>query len=144
MLPILNPVTILIREADRPAIRWITDHVQADETILINPFLWGYGIYAGQDGGYWITPLAGRKTMPPPILYAYGSPQEVKRVAETSKQVIEQAGDPQELSALLEEQHIRYVYIGRRGGVLSAKRLRESGLFKTVYSQAGVWLFEVK
>jgi hypothetical protein len=144
MLPILNPVTMLFREADRPAIQWIADNIQADETILINPFLWGYGIYAGQDGGYWITPLAGRKTMPPPILYAYGSPQEVKRVTNTSKQVIEQAGNPQELSVLLKEQHIRYVFIGRRGGVLSAKRLRESGLYKTVYSQAGVWLFEVK
>ena len=144
MLPILNPVTILFREADRPAIQWIADNIQADETILINPFLWGYGIYAGQDGGYWITPLAGRKTMPPPILYAYGSPQEVKRVTETSKQVIEHAGDPQALSALLKEQHIRYVYIGRRGGVLSAKSLIQSGLFQTIYSQAGVWLFEVK
>ena len=73
MLPILNPVTILAREADRPAIQWIAENINPDETILINPFLWGYGIYAGQDGGYWITPLAGRKTMPPPMLYAYGS-----------------------------------------------------------------------
>jgi Family of unknown function (DUF6541)/Protein of unknown function (DUF1616) len=144
MLPILNPITILAREADRPAIQWIAENIQPDETILINPFLWGYGIYAGQDGGYWITPLAGRKTMPPPILYAYGSAQEVKRVTELCKQVIEQAGNPQALSAMLKEQHIRYVYIGRRGGVLSARLLAESGAFQTVYSQDGAWLFKLK
>ncbi len=58
--------------------------------------------------------------------------------------MIEQAGDPQALSALLKEQHIRYVYIGRRGGVLSAKKLGQSGLFQTVYNQAGTWVFEVR
>lgn len=144
MLPILNPVTILSREADRPAIQWIADNVSQDETILINPFLWGYGIYAGQDGGYWITPLAGRKTMPPPILYAYGSADEVKRVDEICKQVLAQANNPQALSGLLKEQHIRYVYLGRRGGVLSAKLLAQSGLFQTLYSHDGVWIFEVR
>ncbi len=82
--------------------------------------------------------------MPPPILYAYGSAQEVKKVTETCKEVIEKAGDPQALSALLKEQHIRYVYLGRRGGVLSAKKLAESGLFQTVYNQAGTWVFQVK
>ena len=144
LMPILNPVTLLFREADRPAIQWIADNISQDETILINPFLWGYGNYAGQDGGYWITPLAGRKTMPPPILFASGSVQEVIRVNEICKQVIEQAGNPQMLNALLKEQKIRYVYIGRRGGVLSAKLLVQSGLFQPIYSQAGVWLFEVK
>jgi hypothetical protein len=144
LLPILNPVTILARETDRPAIQWIADNIGPDETILINPFLWGYGIYAGQDGGNWITPLAGRKTMPPPILYAYGNAQEVKRITETCKQVTEQASNPQALSALLKEQHIRYIYIGRRGGVLSAKLLAQSGLFQTSYVQNGTWVFEVK
>jgi hypothetical protein len=144
MLPILNPVTILFREADRPAMQWIADHISQDETILINPFLWGYGIYAGQDGGYWITPLAGRKTMPPPILYGYGSAAEIKRVTDTCKQVIDQAGDPQALSAIMKEQQIRYIYVGRRGGVLSAKLLAQSGLFQTIYAQNGTWVFEVK
>jgi len=144
MLPILNPVTILARQADRPAIEWIAEHIPPDETVLINPFLWGYGTYAGQDGGYWITPLAGIKSMPPPILYSYGSAQEVRRVTEICKKVIEQAGDPQALSALLKEQHIRYIYIGRRGGVLSAKTLVQSGLFQTVYEKDGTWVFELK
>jgi len=145
MLPILNPVTILTRQADLPAMRWIADNIAADETILINPFLWGYGnIYAGQDGGYWITPLAGRKTMPPPILYTYGNPTEVKRVNETSQRVIEQANNPQAVSEVMKEQRLRYIYLGRRGGVLSARRLIESGLFQTLYTQDGVWVFELK
>ena len=144
IMPILNPVTLLFREADRQAIQWIADNISPEETILTNPFLWGYGIYAGQDGGYWITPLAGRKTMPPPILYAYSTTDEQKLVAETCKRVIDQASDPQALAALMKAQGIRYVYIGRRGGVLSPQLLARSGLFQTRYSQAGAWLFELK
>ena len=34
---------------------------RTDATVLINPFTWGYGLYAGNDGGFWISPLAGRK-----------------------------------------------------------------------------------
>ncbi len=144
IMPILNPVTLLFRNADRPAIQWIADNIGPDETILTNPFLWGYGVYAGQDGGYWISPLAGRKTLPPPILYAYGSPAEVQSVAETCKEVIERASDPQALSELMRSQGIRFVYLGRRGGVLSPKSLVQSGLFQTRYSKAGTWLFELK
>jgi hypothetical protein len=144
IMPILNPVTLLFREADRPAIQWIADNISPNETILTNPFLWGYGIYAGQDGGYWISPLAGRKTMPPPILYAYGSPAEVQSIDETCKQLIDRASDPQALRELMRAQGIRFVYLGRRGGVLSPKLLAHSGLFQIRYSQAGTWLFELK
>lgn len=142
LLPILNPITFLFREADEPAITWIQENIPARETILINPFLWGYGIYAGQDGGYWITPLSGRKTLPPPVLYAYGDAETVTHTVETCQQVIEVSKDPQALDNLLETQRIRYVYTGARGGALSAQALQESPLFQLVYSQDGVSIFQ--
>jgi len=36
------------------------------------------------------------------------------------------------------------VYIGRRGGVFSAKELAESGLFRTLFDQDGIWIFELR
>jgi len=144
LLPILNPVTLTFREADHPAMEWISKNIPPEETILINPFLWGYGYYAGQDGGYWISPLAGRKTMPPNLLYAEGSREYIERVNRISQKTLDLANDPGALHALLAEEQIRYVYIGRRGGALSPQKLSASGLFDVIYNQAGVWIFQMR
>jgi len=144
MLPILNPVTLLYREADTTALQWIEDNLPPEATILINPFRWSREAYAGQDGGYWITPLTGRKTIPPPLFYAEGSPQEVERVNQISQKAIELAGDPAGLQEQMKQNGLRYVFIGRRGGVFSAKALAESGLFQTLFDQDGTWIFKLK
>ncbi len=144
LLPILNPVTLTFREADHPAMQWISENIPLEETILINPFLWGYGYYAGQDGGYWISPLAGRKTMPPNLLYAEGSRAYIERINRISQKTLDLANDPVALHALLKEEQIHYVYIGRRGGTLSPHKLEASGLFDLIYYQAGVWIFQMR
>jgi hypothetical protein len=118
-IPTIIPTTILFREPDRSAIQWIDAHIPQNETILINPFLWGYGNYAGYDGGYWITPLIGRKTFPPNLLYALVYNDDTERVNKISKQVVELASDPDQLRSLLMKEGIRYIYLGRRSGILS-------------------------
>jgi hypothetical protein len=145
LVTILNPDTLLFRQADRPALQWIDAHLPQQATILINPFAWGYGLYAGNDGGYWITPLTGRKTVPPPALYGYDiEAGNIQRVNQISRQVIEVSSDPAALHDLLKPQGINYLYTGRRGGVLSPQLLSDSGLFEPLYSQDGVWIFRVK
>jgi hypothetical protein len=144
LLPIMNPVTFLFRQADRPAMIWINENIPPGETVLINPFLWGYNLYAGSDGGSWIPPLSGRPTSPPPVLYGLdfgrsSSPQ----VSDFNKQVIELAEYPQALHDLLQANHIRYVYLGARGGVFSPKSLLNSGQFTLLYYLDGAWVFEV-
>ncbi len=112
--------------------------------MLVNPFPWGYGQYAGNDGGYWISALTNRPTFPPPVLYGLSDSLEyIQTTNTTSQQVIDSAGDPQTLHALLTAQGIRYVFIGGRGGVLSAQALRESQLFAPRYARDGVFIFEV-
>ena len=78
---------MLFRQADYPTMEWINKNIPANKTILINPFPWGYGLYAGNDGGYWISPLANRPTMPPPALYGL-SPKLSRDVKQISKNVI--------------------------------------------------------
>jgi hypothetical protein len=133
-----------MRQADRPALEWIETNLPDNETVLINPFLWGYGIYAGQDGGYWITPLAGRKTLPPPNLYSMGNPQDIENISRSCQLVLDKGKDPAALHELMRLQGVRYIYSGRRGGVLSPKALQESTLFNLVYAQDGVWIFEAR
>ena len=145
LLPVLNPVTFLFRQADRPALVWIEEHVPKDETILINPFNWGYGLYAGNDGGFWITPLTGIKTLPPPVLYGMDTDQQrIRSITQLSQQVINNSQDASTLHTLLMEKGICYVYIGARGGVLSASALKNSPLFALLYQGEGAWVFQVK
>jgi hypothetical protein len=144
LIPILNPVTMLFREADYPAMDFIEENISAEETILINPFAWGYGIFAGNDGGFWITPIAGRKTLPPPVLYGMGKiTEDGKKIPEISRQVIDYRNRPHELHAYLLDQGIHYIYIGVRGGTLSPRSLRYSSFYTTLYAKDGAWLFKL-
>lgn len=145
LLPIINPITILSRQADLPAMQWIEDNIQAEETILINPFNWGYGLYAGSDGGYWISPLARRTTLPPPVLYGLDfSGQNTITMSQQIKPVLELAGDPASLHVFLKANNINYIFIGAKGGVISPKLLLESTLFERLYDNNGAQVFLVK
>ena len=73
----LNPNTILYRQEDEAAMTWIKANVPEDETIVINPTGWGYGLYMGNDGGYWISPLTGRVTIPSNALYGQNKEKRV-------------------------------------------------------------------
>jgi len=144
ILPILNPTTMLFRQADRPAMTWIDQNIPQDETILINPFAWGYGLYAGNDGGFWIVPMAGRRTMPPPVLYGLSNyPEHVQEISDTCRKVLDLAKKPTELHDYLLAQDIHYIYIGARGGALSPKALNTSDLYKTLYNFEDTWVFQL-
>lgn len=142
LIPILNPVTILSRQADLPAIQWVNDHLPADATLVVNPFPWGYGLYAGNDGGYWIEPLSGRFSLPPPVLY--GLAPGYKQISQQSQQVVASSKDPLVFHDYLVTQSIQYIFIGARGGVIPPNKLVESGLFDPLYHQDGAWVLAVK
>lgn len=142
VISLINPVTLLFRAADRPAMEWIQANLPSDAELLINPFLWGYGVYAGQDGGYWITPMTGRRTLPPPALYGLGDAAQFQRISQASRNALEAGKDPQRLYDLLQQQGIRYIYLGARGGAISPQALQQSKLFRVLYVQDGVWIFE--
>jgi hypothetical protein len=142
LIPIINPITILSRDADLSAIQWIDENIPAGETIVINPFSWGYSLYAGNDGGYWISPLAGRQTMPPPVLYGLSAGAE--QISEQSQQIISLSANPALVREYLLSYQYHYVFTGARGGVISPQKLASSGLFSVLYHQDGVWILAVK
>jgi hypothetical protein len=142
LVSILNPITILSRQADLPAIEWVSEHIPNDETIVINPFAWGYSLYAGNDGGYWIEPLSGRLTIPPPVLY--GLDQHAGEISQLSQEIIASSSDPAEMRDLLISQNLHYIFTGAKGGVIPPEKLASSGLFSLLYHQDGVWILSVK
>jgi hypothetical protein len=144
LLPILHTSTLLSRQADRPALEWIKTNIPPDEVVLINPFAWGYNLYAGNDGGFWISPLAERKTIPPPVLYGLETPEQIAHINQICQQVLQNGGDATALWEMLAAQGIRYVYVGGRGGPISSAALHASPLFETLYQQNGAWVFHAK
>jgi hypothetical protein len=142
LIPLVGPTTVLIRQADLPALAWAEAHLPADAEVLINPFLWGYGIYAGQDGGYYLTPLAGRATVPPPVLYAEGPRPRIETILEISRQVENLGRDAPGLRRLMDAHGLTHVFLGRRGGVISPKALKQSDLFEVIYDHDGVTIFK--
>jgi hypothetical protein len=142
LLPLLNPITELSRQGDRPAMLWIQKNIPMDETILINPFLWMTTVYAGNDGGYWITPLTGRKTIPPPIIYAFGSSQKVLQINDLCKEVVQAGSSPDKLWSLMQAQNIHYIFTGVRGGPIAVNRLAGSQHFQVIYAEQGAYMFK--
>lgn len=142
LLPILNPTTVLVHNADLTALEWIARNIPQGEHFLINPYRWGYGLCTGSDGGYWITPLTGHLSIPPPVLYGFEAPEEVQKIKTICEEVRSSAQNPTALSLLMRENGIRYLYLGHKGGVMSPDLLQSSESFELIYSNQGVWIFK--
>ncbi len=68
---IINQETVIADQNDLLALEWIADNTAADTVFLIDTTPWS-GIWRGFDGGWWVTPLTGRRTNPPPAVYGWG------------------------------------------------------------------------
>jgi hypothetical protein len=143
LLPSLNPDTVLWREADLAAIDWLRANIPEDETIVINPTGWGYGLYRGADGGYWISVLTSKATLPPNVLYGLNA-QERDFVNQFVEDLLPIGENPVELWELLNRYKLRTIFVGQRGGVISPQSLRESPLFETLYHNQETWIFKIQ
>ena len=82
--------------------------------------------------------------MPPPVLYGLtNDPAEMNAINQLSQQILAAGNQPEELASLMRQEGLRYVYIGAKGGSLSARALVESGLFQPLYQAKGTWLLQL-
>ncbi len=141
LISILNPSTLLSRQSDLTAIQWIDQNIPDDKLILINPFSWGYGLFAGSDGGAWIPALAGNQTIPPPVLYGLGSDTQKTYINQACQEIIRLGTSPDKLWDYLMAMNIEYIYVGARGGFISPETLSSNPHFEPIYHQENTWLF---
>lgn len=135
--------TALLTEADLEAMAWIEDRTPEDALFLINGYAWLPEIYAGSDGGYWITPLTGRRTWPPPALYGLGTESYVLQVNEVVQEAMEQR-EGEDLYDLLKGYGFTHVYLGPYGGPLTPETFDSRPHFQPAYRENGVWIFALK
>ncbi len=139
---IINPTTILFRSADKAGINWVEENLPREKSLLVNPFSWGYGVYAGADGGYWLSPLAGNPTRPPAVLYGLDNDNR-RKYSQLSQQVIQNSSNAGELAEIMKDNDIEFVFLGAKGGAISAAALADSEEFRELFNQLGVHVFAI-
>ena len=139
---VVNPVTVLVKDADMVAYDWIKAEIPEDALFLVNTRPWQLGMYMGTDGGWWIPLLAGRETTMPPVLYTMGSPDYVEHVNRIADLTQRAALDDACILELLRQTGVTHVYVGAKGGPITLHSLLFSPHYRKVYSSDGVWIFE--
>ena len=152
----LNPLSFaLVTRPDLRAMTWIRENLPTDADFLVNSFFaYNNSVVVGSDGGWWIPILASRKTTLPPLTYGFelGVGSATTTSANSLTREIQDKGiSNPDISSLLLEQGVRYVYIGQRQGTVnySGPQILDPALmttipnFKAVYHQDRVWIFEV-
>jgi len=139
---VVNPRTVILTQPDLQAMTWIEENTASEAVFLINSYEWMPSVYAGTDGAYWITPLTGRQSWPPPALYGLGTGDYMARINDVARAAMEST-DGAALYALLRAHGIDYVCLGRYGGNLQPETLLADQGFQLVYNQEGVWIFAV-
>jgi len=139
---ILNPVTIFATEADLEALYWIEENVPEDAVFLINVTPWQGRIYRGVDGGWWIMPVTGRRTVLPPVLYGQGPFEFVKTINHRAQSISILGETSSEMAAYLTNNSTTHVYIDEGNGSFQRNVLENCECADLVYSQNGVYIFE--
>lgn len=140
---IVNPGTILAGEADRRAIEWIDRNTPQEAKFFINVNHWQFGIYRGSDGGWWITPLTGRKTLLPVALYPMGDPGYVQGVNQLAEKASQLKGCTPEFWEIIREEGYDYLYLTVGKGSVQVESLVGCPGLRRVYEQGGISIYQV-
>jgi hypothetical protein len=140
---VVNPSTVLATPADVAAIAWAGEHTPPNARFLINAAPW-LGTGRGNDGGWWLLPLAGRWTSTPPALYDYGPADYVRETRARTQQIFEFVpGQEPALYQLIDRAQITYIYLGPNPKPITAAAFPASQGFEQVYAQGGVMIIAV-
>ncbi|NOZ06385.1 MAG: hypothetical protein GXP41_08565 [Chloroflexi bacterium] len=139
---VVNPVTVLATADDRAALTWVRQNTPPDALFLINTRFWQNDVYTGSDGGYWLTPLTGRRALLPMSHYIYGSPDYIRRITELAKETATVSSvDDTRFLEMLRAEKVTHVYVGAKGGTLTIGALVASPHFRPLYHHGAAWVF---
>lgn len=139
---IVNPSCLLATVADLDAVRWVEQNTEPTAAFLVNSRPWQAGIHSGSDAGYWLLPLAHRRTSQPPLVYAQGMPSDVAKVNEFAQQVETEPSAAQARELMLAE-GLEYVFIGQLGGPLRRETFANSPDFRLAYGNGSAWVYRL-
>ena len=145
----------LVTRPDMRAAGWIRANLPPDARLLVNSFFaYGGNAIVGSDGGWWLPLLANRGTNLPPLEYTLEKPPNadyIKWINGLTGEIKAKGILHPDVTAALEERGITHIYLGQQQGrvnnpeaLLDAGQLLSSPLFKVIYHQDRVWIFQVQ
>ena len=145
---VLDPAFQLVTPADEQAMAWIRDNTPVNARFLVNSFFaYGGSLTAGSDAGWWIPLLTGRANTAPPITYATEASvvsDYLTQVNDLVRTVQDSPIDDLATVQFLRQNGVSHVYIGEKGGpLLDVERLQASTLYRPIYHQGQVRIFEI-
>jgi hypothetical protein len=138
---IVPQATILADADDRAAVIWAGANTPADAVFLINTTPWQAGLYRGVDGGWWLLPLANRRTLLPPMLYSFADPAYIAEVNGLAEEVFLLKGCTLEFRTLVREQGVTHVYVREGIGSLQPADLEACPGWTEVFRIGAVRIF---
>ena len=111
---IVHPDTVLAEASDLAALAWVESHTPPQACFLVDVQPW-MGLWRGADGGWWIMPLTGRRTVLPPAAHGWGQPElsALVRAHAARMDAVSRAAFPEHcigLERLMEETGADYYY----------------------------------
>ncbi len=140
---ILNSSTLLADTEDVTAVQWVAAHTPADAHFLLNDTYWQGNVYRGVDGGWWIQPLTGRETVPPPVVYTWGKRDYVQQMTGWAKQASQLTACGAEFWRLVREAQIGYLYLHDGKGGMKPQVMSGCAGLEPVYQAGEVWIYRV-
>lgn len=148
---VLNPFYQLVTPADVEAMAWIKNNTPEDALFLVNMFpAYGDNLLAGDDAGWWLPYLTGRRSTLPPLTYGSErgpTPDYERRITAWGMQLHKTPLPSAEGIALCRAAGIRYIYSGAHvehaAYRVDVAALRAHPAFRTLYDQSGVVVWEL-
>ncbi|MGB9799378.1 MAG: hypothetical protein ACPLUL_04700 [Thermanaerothrix sp.] len=141
---VINPTTQLADAADKMALDWVRENLPPEARFLINVTSWQGGTYRGVDGGYWLLPYAGRMSILPPVLYAWGDPEIAAQINRWAVQAAELKDCDEAFWLLVKEAELEYVYVREGVGRLQPAALNQCRGVVPIYRRQGVFIYALE
>jgi hypothetical protein len=140
---VVNPVTVFTNAADLRAMHWIAANVPQDALFAVNARPWVDPAWVGVDGGYWVGVAGGRRSILPPLLYAWALPRErVDRINALLSQWSYEPTDENTWESL-RAAGVTHIYCGSYGPTWKRDALLASDRVRLLHRDAGAAVFEI-
>jgi hypothetical protein len=140
---VINTATVITTRADVSAIEWVKENTPSTARFFINSTFWQGDAYRGVDGGSWLLPYTGRASLVPPISYSWETAAAVQQINDWAKQSEKLKGCTPDFWNLVREANLTYVYLRKGQGTLQPASMAGCQRLRQVYSQGGVYIYEI-
>jgi hypothetical protein len=141
---IINPVTVLARPEELPALDWVKANTPPDARFFVNTRGWQSGAWRGVDAGYWIPILTGRLTVVVPALGNMAEPAVYQEWSGFSQRASQAQACDEAFWSLARDAGLSYAYLRAGEGSLKPEALVNCAGAQLVYAREGVFIYELR